>query len=112
MPDTDTEQTLFEDITEEQEPPPLISEVKEALKRINCGNSPGQDNILAELFKYSGELGVRPYTDFVVRYGKETNGQKVGDGKSLLCCSKLKARKNVSTIAQLYRSQGGTGTTE
>jgi hypothetical protein len=44
--------------SEEQEPPPLLSEVESALKRLSSGKSPGLDGIPAELVKATGPLGI------------------------------------------------------
>ena len=43
---------------EEQEPPPLLSEVENALKKLSSGKSPGLDGIPAELIKATGPCGV------------------------------------------------------
>ena len=40
---------------EDKEPPPLISEIEDAMKKLNDGKAPGLDNIPAELLKSSGE---------------------------------------------------------
>jgi len=44
---------------EDHEPPPLLSEVRQALNDINSGKSPGIDGIPSELWKESGEEGVQ-----------------------------------------------------
>ena len=38
----------------EQEPPPLLSEVENAMKKLSSGKSPGLDGIPAELVKATG----------------------------------------------------------
>ena len=44
---------------EEQEPPPLLSEVEHAMKRLSTGKSPGLDGIPAELIKATGPAGIK-----------------------------------------------------
>ena len=43
---------------EEQEPPPLTSEIEYAVKRLSTGKSPGLDGIPAELVKATGPFGI------------------------------------------------------
>ena len=43
----------------EQEPPPLLSEVENAMKKLSSGKSPGLDGIPSELVKATGPYGVR-----------------------------------------------------
>ena len=40
-PDTDKEPILIKNTVKDQEPLPLISKVKESLRKIKCGKSPG-----------------------------------------------------------------------
>ena len=52
---------------EEQEPPPLISEIEYAVKRLSTGKSPGLDGIPAELVKATGPFGIEMlHTHFVL----------------------------------------------
>ena len=44
--------------TEEQEPPPLISEIQYAVKRLSTAKSPGLDGIPAELIKATGPFAI------------------------------------------------------
>ena len=44
---------------EEQEPPPLLSEIEHAMKRLSKGKSPGLDGIPAELVKATGPAGIK-----------------------------------------------------
>jgi len=37
------------------EPPPLLEEIKEAIKDLKIGKSPGNDQVTAEMIKYGGE---------------------------------------------------------
>ena len=43
----------------EQEPPPLLSEVENAMKKLSSGKSPGLDGIPAEMVKATGPYGVK-----------------------------------------------------
>ena len=43
----------------EPEPPPLIDEIRQALRQISSGKSPGVDDIPIELWKASGEDGIQ-----------------------------------------------------
>ena len=42
---------------EETEPEPLLEEVNAAVNQLNCGKSPGLDNIPTELLKHCGDGG-------------------------------------------------------
>jgi len=37
------------------EPSPLLEEIKEAIKDLKIGKSPGNDQVTAEMIKYGGE---------------------------------------------------------
>ena len=37
------------------EPSPLLEEIKEAIKDLKIGKSPGNDQVTAEMIKYDGE---------------------------------------------------------
>ena len=43
----------------EQEPPPLLSEVENAMKKLSSGKSPELDGIPAEMVKATGPYGVK-----------------------------------------------------
>jgi len=61
----------------EDDPEPLIEQVREAMKKLKSGKSPGYDEILAELWKASGEAGVRLMHD-IERYGRTNSGHMSG----------------------------------
>jgi len=46
-------------LSEEQEPPPLLSEIEQAINQLRAGKSPGIDGIPAELVKATGPNGIK-----------------------------------------------------
>ena len=44
---------------EDQEPPPLLAEVEQAVGMLTCGNAPGLDGIPTELIQLSGPASIQ-----------------------------------------------------
>ena len=51
-----------------QEPPPRLSEVENAMKKLSSGKSPGLDGISAEMVKATGPYGVKNATQAMFKY--------------------------------------------
>ena len=54
-----------------EEPPPLLAEVREAIKHLKTGKSSGDDEVTAELIKQSGEAGIMFYHRLCTKIWKE-----------------------------------------
>ena len=52
----------FDEVQYEQEPEPLLSEIRKALKDLTNRKSPGYDNIPIELFKAAGDVAAKMRT--------------------------------------------------
>ena len=52
----------FDEVQHEQEPEPLLSEIRKALKDLTNRKSPGYDNIPIELFKAAGDAAAKMLT--------------------------------------------------
>ena len=52
-------QTTEQLVVEEKEPPPLMTEIEDAMKKLKNGKAPGLDNIPAEILKASGKNAIK-----------------------------------------------------
>ena len=90
------EDQIFPD---EQEPPPLLSEIEHAVKKTSTGKSPGLDGIPAELVKAIGPAGIKLLHNLYVNiYEKAVIGQKTGKSRSLLFYLRLEIENSAQTI--------------
>jgi len=65
------------------EPSPLLEEIKEAIKDLKIGKSPGNDQVTAEMIKYGGEKVAIFYHRLCTKSWKRTYGQMSGENQFL-----------------------------
>ena len=86
----------------EQEPPPLPSEVENAMKKLSSGKSPGLDGIPSELVKATGPYGVRMLHRLCISILETCHWPE--DWKILIFCLNLVTPSCARTIAPLLSS--------